>query len=238
MAEIVPNENKPLIMLHTGHFRSKYTSTVSFAIGTLLFLLPFLNIKCNDTKLMSATGVQMAVGFKVEPSGELNSLTNGILGNENRRDIFEDRSTSGNDTSKTDKAQVKNTLPPNYFLLTAMIMALAATVISFIPFKNRWMFCYIAGWVSVLGFLITIIWVLVELKQYSVNLGGFINLSVNFTAWFFLSLLAVVAGSLFSHNLSNREWQVRRQQEIDAYMRECGYNEQNVSVEPLIQQEA
>jgi hypothetical protein len=222
MVENVSNENRPFIILHTGHFRSRFSSSVSFAIASLLFLLPFLNIKCNDTKLANVSGVQLAVGFKVKPSKDLNALTNGILGG-NRRNTFDDRSTSStDDLYKSDKSKLNDSLPPNYYLLTAMIMAVAATVISFTPFKHRWKYCYVAGWISVSGFVITIIGVLVELEQYSANFG-FIELSVNFTAWFFISLLAVIAGALFSHNLDKIEGGKRREQEIKAYMEECGY---------------
>jgi len=108
-------------------------------------------------------------------------------------------------------------------------MTTLAAVISFIPFKKRWMFCYIAGWIGVTGFFVTTIWALVEMKQYSIDVGGFISLSINFTAWYFLSWICMIAGSLFSHNLYNIEWRIRKVKEIEAYIQESSGNNTRLS---------
>lgn len=52
-----------------GMFGTKVPSTVTFAVVVLLFLMPFIEIRCNGMKLQSVSGLQLATGFKTEKSG-------------------------------------------------------------------------------------------------------------------------------------------------------------------------
>lgn len=59
-----------------GLLSTKVPSTAAFAVGILLFLLPFMEIRCNSMKLMSVTGVELATGFKVNMGND-----NSVVGN-------------------------------------------------------------------------------------------------------------------------------------------------------------
>ena len=43
-------------------YRKKYLSPLSFSIGILLFLLPFVDFKCNGITITNATGVDLVAG--------------------------------------------------------------------------------------------------------------------------------------------------------------------------------
>jgi len=58
----------------TGLFGTKIPSSIAFAVAVLLFLLPFIDIKCNNMSLMKVSGVKLATGFDIKTPGSSNSL--------------------------------------------------------------------------------------------------------------------------------------------------------------------
>lgn len=52
-----------------GILGTKAPSVISFTAIVLLFLMPFLEIRCNGMKIQSVSGLQLATGFKTENSG-------------------------------------------------------------------------------------------------------------------------------------------------------------------------
>lgn len=52
-----------------GIFGTKIPSGISFAVVVLLFLMPFLEIRCNGMKIQSVSGIQLATGFKTQNNG-------------------------------------------------------------------------------------------------------------------------------------------------------------------------
>ena len=51
-------------------------SSVSFIVAVLLFLLPFVEIKCNDQPFASNTGIGLAFGTDYKTTGQMKSLEN------------------------------------------------------------------------------------------------------------------------------------------------------------------
>lgn len=47
----------------------RFLNPSMFAVAVLCFFLPFMNIQCNGTKILTVSGVQMATGANVNPSG-------------------------------------------------------------------------------------------------------------------------------------------------------------------------
>jgi hypothetical protein len=239
-----PDETRITLTIPTGFTRFKYGATVSYAIAVLLFFLPFLTIRCNDVKLASATGIHIATGFKVEPGKQLEQM-GGLFGDEKRRqaesagysnddeDYFTDekpaeKPASANTVFK--KETGGKTLGANYFMAGAFILGLAGALISLVPFRQRWLFCVIAGWGGIIAFIITIVSVLQQTKQYRINLG-MLKLSVNFTFWFFLSFLAVIIALLYSYKQKDMEWMEGRRKELEEYMNNFGYGTEPVTAE-------
>lgn len=67
-----PTSNQATVT--TGLFGTKIPSSIAFAVGVLLFLLPFVDIKCNNMSLMKVSGVKLATGFDIKTPGSSNSL--------------------------------------------------------------------------------------------------------------------------------------------------------------------
>jgi lysylphosphatidylglycerol synthetase-like protein (DUF2156 family) len=209
----ISEENKPLVVLHTGHLRSRYTVTVSYAIGVLLFLLPFLNIKCNSVKLASATGLQLVIG-KVkneyknskEKSGDLKDLIDNRKINDDVEDIL--AGTQGKE----------KLVQPNYFMLTALGLGIIGIIFSILGFRKRWLFSSITAWISVACFLITLISISFQASELAVD-STFLALSIQFTLWFYISFAAYIAAGIFSHKQANIDWRKWKQKEIDDYIK-------------------
>src|SRR3982751_2402530 len=60
-----------------GMFGTKIPSSVTFAVGVILFFMPFIEIKCSSMTIQSVSGMQLATGFKVKSNSD-NSLLSGI----------------------------------------------------------------------------------------------------------------------------------------------------------------
>src|SRR5215208_6461937 len=56
-------------------FRKKYTVSIAYLAGILLFLLPFVEIKCNDAPFAENTGVGLAFGIDYKMTGQVKSLS-------------------------------------------------------------------------------------------------------------------------------------------------------------------
>src|SRR6187551_1829529 len=52
------------------------SGSVAFLIAILLFLMPFVNIKCNDQKFASNTGIGLAFGINYKTTSQLKSDKN------------------------------------------------------------------------------------------------------------------------------------------------------------------
>ena len=55
-----------------GMFGTRIPSSVAFAVGVLLFFLPFAEIKCSRTVLTQKSGLDIALGNKWKPVSENN----------------------------------------------------------------------------------------------------------------------------------------------------------------------
>src|SRR5215204_1712519 len=55
-------------------FRKKYTTTIAFAVGILLFLLPFVEVRCNGMTVAQNNGVGLAFGSDYQLGKDMSSL--------------------------------------------------------------------------------------------------------------------------------------------------------------------
>jgi hypothetical protein len=96
-----------------GMFGTKIPSAVSFTVVVLLFLMPFLEIRCNGMKIKSVSGVQLATGFNTS-TAETGRFT---------------------DDAITKTATNTDLQHPNYYALAALILGVLGLGLSFI--NNR-----------------------------------------------------------------------------------------------------
>ncbi len=189
MADFMQTEEQ-VPVLSTGSsdtfFRKKYVTTWAFALGLLLFLLPFSQVKCGSATLAENSGLGIALGWqwKIAMLGSSNELLKAI---------------------KKDEPANKNSLKekPNVFAIVAILAGLIGLVMSVIEYKSRSLVTMSAG---ILG-AIMLIALLVQFKlvlqsslsdkgDKEMNMSSIIT--VQFTIWYFLSVFLFAAAAFIS----------------------------------------
>lgn len=167
---------------------SKIPSITTFAVGILLFFLPFAEVKCNNATLVDNSGFGIAIG------SEWRTSANSIFGN----DMFGDRNSTT--TSTTKKKQ-----EPNVFAIAALAFGVIALLLSITSSRVGVMGAAITG-ILAAGALIGLF---VDLKRkvkgslgdmdqgMSNGFGGDMKISLAFTPWFYAAVLAFIIGAIF-----------------------------------------
>lgn len=162
----------------------KRIPTILYAVAILLFLLPFVEIRCNDQKLVTASGVDLAFGFDPKPAGAMKGLDTTFGGNQNTGSSLE---------KKQD---------PNKFALAALGLGVLGLLFSFTGRPVRSVMSMVISLLAVIAMIALVIDVKSSVKQESGqpdNDGFNLNMQITavFTFWFYLSLFAfVLAGWL------------------------------------------
>lgn len=182
-----------------GMFGTRIPSSVAFAVGILLFLLPISEVRCGGTKLATKSGLDYAMAKDWKPA------TGGLL---NKNDMKEK-------TMSSDKQQTGNT---QYFAIGALTLGLLGFLLSMGSNKT-------AGGGIVTGLLAagsSIGLMLDEKNNFAQSLksqamdkaqegaDGFgldklgntmndMKPTLAFTPWFYVAVVAFVAAALFCY---------------------------------------
>ncbi len=195
-----PPTGNPTVPYSTapGQSGSKLPSTLAFAVGILLFLLPFTEIKCNNSVFASKTGVGFVLGSDWKPANDMG------LGD-----------TSKEVTSKTNSEKEGYA---QYLAIAALALALLGLLFSFGSAKSGGSAGLIMGILSS-GALIALMF---EVKRWfnaglaketagkakegtdalgmdklGDTMGNAFQLS--FTPWFYIAIIAFLAAAFFSY---------------------------------------
>ena len=171
-------------------FRKKHTVTISFALGMLLFLMPFVQLKCASTTLAENSGLGIAMGseWKVAMVGSMNDLM--------------DKADS---TIKDKKKNPLKGTGPNIFAIVSLVAAAVGLAFGLTNQKHRSMIGLSAGILAA----IMLIAVMIQYKMGmnsamkegnksapDMNMEGMIK--IQFTLWYFMSLFSFAAAAFFS----------------------------------------
>ena len=167
-------------------FRKKYVTTWAFALGLLLFLLPFSQVKCGSATLAENSGLGIALGWqwKIAMLGSSNELLKAI---------------------KKDEPGNKNKLKerPNVFAIVAILAGFVGLVMSVMAYNNRSLVTMSAGALGV-------IMLIALLVQYKLVLQSSLSdksnkemdvssiITVQFTIWYFISVFLFAAAAFIS----------------------------------------
>jgi hypothetical protein len=163
--------------------------SVSFLAGILLFLLPFVDIKCGDATLKEVRGYELATGFTVEDK----KMNQSIFGN-----MGMDQTTN---STKSEKQS------PNIFALAALGLGVLGFVISFLA-KGRSVPAAFMGVLAVVALIALMINIKGDPKLntesktsntmdgFNANFGNDI-IRVEFTPWFYITILVFLAAAYF-----------------------------------------
>lgn len=164
--------------------------SVSFLAGVLLFLLPFVDIKCGNTTIKQVKGFELAIGFDVEDK----SLNQSVFGN-----------TETNQTTKTTKSEKRD---PDLFALAALSLGILGFIISLLA-KGRSVLAAFVGVLASVALIVLMINIKGDSKLntaskstnnpdgFNMNLGNDI-IRVEFTPWFYLAIILFLAAAFFS----------------------------------------
>ena len=188
-----------------GVFGTKIPSTVAFAIAILLFFLPFIDIKCNNMSLQQVSGIQLATGFQMKNKSSDSPLFNDFKTNEADQQIT--KSTTG-----TDKKD------PNLFAMVALGLGVLGLLLSFTKAKaglGLSMFTGILAAAAMIGLMIDIkkkVKIdmpgssrqssgddMLGLNKMGQEIGDKMNISVDFTPWFYVAIIAFLAAAFFCY---------------------------------------
>lgn len=189
-----------------GVLGSKIPSSVAFIVAVLLFFMPFINIKCNNMSLQTVTGIQLATGFKMKN----NSSGNSFLDDVKTKDV------DSTITKTTTKSDDKN---PNLYAMVALGLGILGLLLSFTNARAAMGGAMITG----IGAAGALIGMMLDIKkQVKMDMpstggnksdGGFskglddfgkdlsekMNITVDFTPWFYVALVAFLIAAFFCY---------------------------------------
>ena len=189
----------------TGIFGTKIPSTIAFAVAVLLFFMPFVDIKCGGMSIQTVSGVQLATGFQMKNSSSDNPFLNDVKTGEADQTI----------TKATTKSDKKD---PNLFALVALGLGVVGLLLSFLNAKAGMAIGIVTG----IGSAGALIGMMLDIKKKAKidmpdmssgsgddgGLGKGLNsltsdigskISVDFTPWFYVSVVAFLAAAFFCY---------------------------------------
>jgi hypothetical protein len=188
-----------------GVFGTGIPSTVAFLVAALLFFMPFIDIKCNNMSLQQVSGFQLATGFKMKNNTSNNSLFDDVKSDKTDETITKT-------TTNTDKKE------PNLFAMVGLGLAVLGLLLSFVKAKAAMggaMLTGVLGAAALIGMMIDI---KKKVKLDMPDTGGTgkddiskgldnfgkevtdkINISVDFTPWFYIAVIAFLVAAFFCY---------------------------------------
>ncbi|MCC7401018.1 MAG: hypothetical protein IT214_05995 [Chitinophagaceae bacterium] len=182
-----------------GIFGSRIPSAIAFAVGILLFLLPFSEIRCNNTVFMDKTGIGFVLGQDWK-------VANNTFGNESK-----------DATQKTNSEKEGNA---QYFAIAALALAVLGLLFSFGNARSGGSAGMVTGILSA-GSLVGL---MIEVKRWfnaslakeaaekaNTNTGDDTlglnkigdtlgnSMHLGLTLWFYIALIAFLAAAFFSY---------------------------------------
>lgn len=188
-----------------GMFGTKIPSSVAFVVAILLFFMPFIDIKCNNMSLQTVSGIQLATGFKMKNNSSDNSFLNDI-----KTDKADETITKT--TTKSDKKD------PNLYAMVALGLGVLGLLLSFTNAKAAIGGAMVTG----IGSAGSLIGLMLDIKKkikldmpsssgdksdgvtkgiedFGKDLSEKMNITVDFTPWFYVAVVAFLAAAFFCY---------------------------------------
>ena len=191
-----------------GMFGSKVPSVAAFAVGILLFLMPFVDIKCNGVSLQQVKGFELATGFQMKKNSSTPYL------DDIKTDKVDNEITKA--TTQTDKKD------PNLYAMIALGLGVIGLALSFTNVRAA------VGGAAVAGVLATgsMIGLMLDVKKKvkmdlpdlsnqtpNNDVGNTVdkignemkdvadkmNITVDFTPWFYIAAIAFLVAAFFCY---------------------------------------
>lgn len=163
---------------NSGIFGTKIPSSVAFIIAVLLFFLPFLDIKCNDMSLQKVSGIELATGFNIKGPGSDNTLFGNVEKNTGAKGERKD---------------------PYVYALVALALGIAGFLLSLLNIKATAFGGIIIGVLGIIAMIGMMIDIKSDIKGESLGTEDGVKVVVEFTPWFYVTIIAFLAAAFFSY---------------------------------------
>ncbi len=172
-------------------FPSGRLSSISFAVAILLFLLPFVEIRCNGQEFATNTGLGLALGMDYKTTGQAKSMEN-MLDSEN-----EQLTT----TRKTEKQDGKTYAGA----LIALLLGVGGLVISFVK-KDHGKITAAIGILAALALLFVMVQLQSDIdgqpkSKEETMFNQKVDVTASFTPWYWLSVVCFVLAAFLGYRL-------------------------------------
>ncbi len=193
------------VSVSPGMLGTKIPSSVAFVVGVLLFFMPFIDIKCNNMSLQQVSGFQLATGFQMKNSSPDKSL-------------FKDMPTDKTDKSITKSTTKTDKKDSNMYALIAMGLGILGLLLSFTNAKAALGGAMVTGIASAGALIGMMLDIKKKVKLDMPDMGGKsggdnttgldnfgkemsdkMNISVDFTPWFYIAVIAFLAAAFFCY---------------------------------------
>jgi len=164
-----------------GIFGTKVPSSVTFAVGIILFFLPFIEIKCSSMTIQSVSGIQLATGFKVKSAADNSLLSGTESGNEMKME------NSGNKEGA------------NIYAALALVFGVLGFILSMISLKAGGIGGLIMGLLSSVALIGLMVDVGNQVKLKVPKGDPSMDISIGLTSWFYIALIVFLAAAFFSY---------------------------------------
>lgn len=164
-----------------GILATKIPATTSFVIALLVFLMPFLDIRCKEMSLKKINGVELATGYKIDSPGRSNSLFDGL------------------DNKEDGQFSEKGKSESNSYALAALLIGLAGLGLSLLNAKTAMSAAMASGALAAASLIGLMIDIKRQVSSQQAEQSKDVVISVDFTVWFYLALLGFLAAAWFSY---------------------------------------
>ena len=178
-----------------GVFGTKIPSSICFAVGLLLFLLPFAELRCKpNSKALSSFNVQITgsnTGWGLALGTEWNFHNSPYL------------NPYGEDKEMPSDTHNKKGLDPNVYAIVALSLSLISFCLSFVNTVKAATINSITGFLAA-GALIGLMFDLIRQSKHFINEktnapDEVIHSTLVFTPWFYVCIVIFLVASFFSY---------------------------------------
>ncbi len=170
-------------------YKKKYIISAAYLVGILLFLLPFVEIKCNNTSFAQNSGLGLALGtdYKILESGK--------------------NSNNENPDASVIKA-TKNNGKMYVIALVAFVLGVLGLGVSWLR-KRSGSLNIIIGSLAALMLIVLMFQLKYDVddqmktKETESLFSNEIRVTINFTAWYYLSIICFLVAAFLSFKQSS-----------------------------------
>jgi uncharacterized membrane protein HdeD (DUF308 family) len=166
-------------------FHRRYSGSVAFLVGLLLFFLPFVVIKCNNTPYAENTGLGLAFGTNYQ-----------VTAQKNLPDILQNK--KGKEVNKEEEKGKLYVLA-----LAALLAGVAGLIFSLSRTRTSSSVSTLMGLLAAVCLIVVMFQVNSDVKRNSggntSDISNNIKVTANYTVWYFIAIASFLAAAFFSY---------------------------------------